>query len=284
MSRTCTFVAATLALIASASLGMGKVKPSPSYEKVMQVVNSAELSKDQKIARLKELAGSEETRMIALMQLDRLDPKEAMQTVPAVFRAKDTPRQLKLRLGHFMLKGSRPQREGFPKSFVEEFARYLVKATLDDGEKEFCQKLDGLALTAVGEYAYLASDFQGYKNVDFEPFKDGRVVLVLIRCLYAPDNVYPKDQGELTQGKPGDPRGATRLGSKSQWHWPDWAMSGQSNRSRPSCSSITTSTGGRMRPMPWRGLCITRKTEPRSVRNCWPSRNCSGVVSRLAKD
>ena len=47
------------------------------------------------------------------------------------FRAADTPRRTKLQLGHFLLEGIRPKREGFPKEFVAEFARDLVQAVLD---------------------------------------------------------------------------------------------------------------------------------------------------------
>lgn len=207
MARTCVLAAATLALMVSTSLGKGRAKPSSSYEKVMQVVNSAELSKDQKIAGLKELAGADQTRMTALVLLDRLDFKEAMATARSAFVAKDTPREVKLRLGHFMLERHRPRRAGFPKAFVKEFARYLVGAVLDGGAKEFCQKVDRRSPTAVGEYAYLAGDFDGYKEVDFTPFKDARVAAVLIRCLDAPDNVYPKDPVGCDPGKPGESTG-----------------------------------------------------------------------------
>lgn len=200
-------ITAAITMAVSASLAMGRIVPPAEYLEVMQVVNSTELSDAQKIARLKEYAGAQDTRMFALLQLERLDFKEAMDTALAAFRAKDAPGQLKLRLGRFMLQGNRPQRAGFPESFVEEFAQFLVAAILDGGQREFSQKLDGLSLTAVGEYAYLASDFQGYQRVDFAPFKDARVVPVLIQCLDAPDNVYPKDQGDLIRGKSGESTG-----------------------------------------------------------------------------
>jgi hypothetical protein len=159
----------------------------------LQVVNSTELSKEQKIARLKELAGSEETRMPALYQLKHLDDPAATQTALAIFRAAESPRDLKLRMGRLLMQANRPAREGPVEGFLKEFAAYLVGAVLDGGEKEFCRKLTGSEPTAVGEYAYLASDFDGYKDIDLAPFKDARVVPILIRCLEAPDNVYPKE-------------------------------------------------------------------------------------------
>jgi len=195
MIRMFTFAAATLLASASAGLSLTEDEPSPAQRQVMAVVNSSELSKDQKIARLKELVGSDETRLFALWELEMLDFREAMQTALAAFRAEETPRDVKLCLGHFMLERDRPREKNFPKGFIEEFAHYLVSAILDGGEKEFCREMDRRLQTAVGEYAYLASDFEGYESIDFAPFKDARVVPILIRCLNAPDTVQPSYAG-----------------------------------------------------------------------------------------
>ena len=180
---------------------------SPAYLEVSEVANSMELTAPEKIARLRELTRKEETRMMALYQLDTIDAAAGVDMATALFHAADTPRQTKLRMGHFLLEGNRPRREGFPNAFVAEFARHLVQAILDGGEAEFCQKLEGHPMTAVGEYAYLASDFDGYKGLDFAPFKDARLVPILIRCLDAPDNVFSADQGCVVRGKPGEPTG-----------------------------------------------------------------------------
>lgn len=182
-------------------------KMAPAYLEVSQVADSKELTPAEKVARLRELTRKEETRQMALHHLDATDPATARDEALILFRAADTPRQTKLRMGHFLLEGVRPQQAGFPSAFVAEFARYLVQAILDGGEVEFCQKLEGHPTTAVGEYAYLASDFDGYKGVDFAPFKDARMVPILIRCLDAPDNVYAKEQGCVSRGVPGEPTG-----------------------------------------------------------------------------
>lgn len=195
-----------LVVLASADVLLGMPGASPAYQKVMGVVNSAELSKDEKIAGLKDLAGSEETRMMAIYQMELLDPQKTMQTAVGIFRAKDSSRLTKLGMGHFMLEGKRLRQKGFPKGFVAEFAGYLIGAILDGGQKEFCRKLSIHPMTAVGEYAYLASNFDGYKGVDFAPFKDARLVPILISCLDAPDNVYSADQGCIG-GKPGESTG-----------------------------------------------------------------------------
>ncbi len=184
-----------------------KMAPSPAEREVYEVVDSKELTAAEKVARLRELIRKEETRLMALYRLDVIDAAVARDEALVLFSAADTSRQTKLRMGNFILGGNHPQQAGFPSAFVAEFARYLIEAIVMDGEAEFCQKLDGLYLTAVGEYAYLASDFDGYKSVDFAPFKDARLVPVLIRCLNAPDNVYAKNQGCVIRGKPGDPTG-----------------------------------------------------------------------------
>ncbi len=196
-----------LGVLASADVLLGKLGVSPAYQKVMGVVKSDDLSKDEKIAGLKELAGEEQTRMMAIYQMELLDRQETMQTALGIFRAKDSSRLTKLGMGHFMLEGERPRKKGFPKGFITEFAGYLVGAILDGGQKEFCRKLPEHPMTAVGEYAYLASNFQGYKRVDFAPFKDVRLVPILISCLDAPDNVYSANQGCCIRGKPGESTG-----------------------------------------------------------------------------
>jgi hypothetical protein len=180
---------------------------APGYVAVAQVMNSKELSAAEKISRLRELTTKEESRPAALYSLEQLDPAAATETALKIFRADTTARELKLQMGHFLLTNHRPQREGFPQTFVAEFAQYLIQAVLIGGEAEFFRKQDGVFPTAVGEYACLASDFEGYKGVDFAPFKDARVVPVLIRCLNAPDNIYGTNQGCVIRGKPGEATG-----------------------------------------------------------------------------
>ena len=181
--------------------------PSAAYQKVIAVVKSTELSKDQKLAALTGPASAEETRMTALYQMELLDPAKTMQAAVGVFRAKGSSRLTKLGMGHYMLERGRPGKEGFPKGFVKEFAGYLLGEILDGGQKEFLRTLPERSMTAVGEYAYLASHFDGYKGVDFAPFKDARLVPILVKCLDAPDNIYSENQQSCMRGKPGESTG-----------------------------------------------------------------------------
>jgi len=200
------FLCVGLLGLADAALG----KPpsaSPAYQKVLKVVRSAELTKARKLHALRYLAGVEDTQMIALYQMELLDPAKSWRAAAGIFRDEDSSRLTKLRMGHFLLTGERPGKDEFPKGFVKEFAKFLVGAVLDGGREEFCRKLPERTMTAVGEYAYLASNFDGYKIVDFRPFKDARVVPVLIACLNAPDNVYCADQGCCIRGEPGEATG-----------------------------------------------------------------------------
>jgi hypothetical protein len=213
MHRKYASVAMGLVLIGGLVLGAGNAllgdqpRVSPGYPKVMAVVNSGELSKARKLERLKQLAGAEETQMIALYQMELLDQAKTLQAAAEIFRAKGSSRLTKLRMGHFLLTGQRPGKDEFPKGFGKEFAKYLIARILDGGEKEFCGKFPQGTMTAVGEYAYLASHFDGYKAIDFAPFKDTRVAGVLIKCLNAPDNVYCVNQGCCVRGKPGESTG-----------------------------------------------------------------------------
>ncbi|MDP6636062.1 MAG: hypothetical protein QGG42_14275 [Phycisphaerae bacterium] len=194
-------------ILTSADVVLGVPTVSPAYQKVIAVVKSTELSKDQKIARLEELAGAKDTQMIALYQMELLDPQKTMQVAAGIFKARGSSRLTKLRMGRFMLTRERPGKKGFPRDFIKEFASYLVGAVLDGGQEEFCRKLPGHPMTAVGEYAYLASYFQGYKGVDFAPFKDARLVPILISCLDAPDNTYSAAQHGCVRGKEGESTG-----------------------------------------------------------------------------
>lgn len=205
--RTSLPLLASLWLAALSPVGLAKMALTPAHLEVTQVTNSKELTLPEKVARLRELVRKEETRMMALYQLETIDAMAATNAAIMLFRATDTPRPTKLQTAHFLLEGIRPQREGFPKEFVAEFARYLVHSVLDGGEAEFCQKLEESPTTAVGEYAYLASDFNGYKGIDFALFKDARVVPILIRCLDAPDNTFSANQGCVIRGKPGEASG-----------------------------------------------------------------------------
>jgi len=200
------FLAAAAAIPAPSRTVSTKRMP-PGYSEAADIANSKDLSKEEKIAKLKELAVRDATQRPALYQLDRLDRGEATKTAIALFRAKGASRETKLRLGHFALEAGRPQGADFPQEFMKECADSLIGAVLNGGEKEFCQALPEHPITAVGEYAYLASDFDGYKGVEFAPFKDARLVPVLVRCLDAPDNVWAKDQGDCIRGKPGESTG-----------------------------------------------------------------------------
>ena len=215
MKPTRTIVPISLRSLAMLALALNAMSPaaalpkgaSPAYVEVAAVANSTELSTTEKVARLREFIRRDETRQTAFYQLDLIDPAAARDEVLALFRAAGTPRRTKLWAGHLLLERGRPQQNGFPKEFAAEFAKYLISAILDGGEAEFFEKQDGTVPTAVGEYAYLGSSFDGYKDIDFAPFKDPRVVPVLIRCLDAPDHVFAEEQGCVVMGKPGEPSG-----------------------------------------------------------------------------
>ncbi len=205
--RTSLSLLASFWLAALSPGVLAKMAPSPAYLEVSQVANSKELTPPEKVARLQWFTRKQETRMMALYQLESIDATAATDVAITLFRSADTPRPTKLQMGHFLLEGIRPQREGFPKEFRAEFAHFLVQSVVEGGEAEFCQKLEESPTTAVGEYAFLASDFDGYKGIDFAPFKDARVVPILIRCLDAPDNIFPANPACVIRGKPGEATG-----------------------------------------------------------------------------
>lgn len=206
--RLAAAVAFSVLTVAAVSWGQHRqIERRPGGNRVWEVMNAVELTKEQKVSRLKDLVRTDDLMWPALYRLDTLDSREAMDLAVKMFRAEGAGRETKLRLGHFLLGNNRPRLEAFPTGLVDEFAAYLVDAVLDGGEAEFCRKLPGHPTTPVGEFAYLASDFDGYMGIDFAPFKDSRLVPVLVRCLDAPDNVWSDDQGDCIRGKPGESTG-----------------------------------------------------------------------------
>lgn len=90
--------------------------------------------------------------------------------------------------------------------FITEYRKFLINAIVNGGKEEFCVP-KSYARTAVGEYAGIAGGISGPAGILFSDVADKKVIPVLIECLSAPDHLYPKEQGCLIRGKPGDATG-----------------------------------------------------------------------------
>jgi hypothetical protein len=195
MVRTCVSDALVLAL---AAVTMGMAMP-PMYQDMLGIVQGSEKSAG-KIARLRTFLGrAPESTVLNYMHM--VDEAAAREVALERFRRGGATRSERLEIGHLLM--SAPWQ---PEAFADEYARFLLDAVLHGGREEFLASRSR-APTAVGEYAYIAADFEGMSSSYFPKIADPRVIPALIAGLDAPDHVWPKDQGDVSQGKPGDPTG-----------------------------------------------------------------------------
>lgn len=132
----------------------------------------------------------------------RKDPDRLAEAI-GCFRSEDSSRPEKLALGRKILTRHRAYQ------FTDEYAPFLIEAVLNGGEEEFFATRVSHSLTAVGEYAFLASGFEGHSRRLFGRIRDERVIPLLIKCLDAPDTVFGEQSGciRIIGVKPGDPTG-----------------------------------------------------------------------------
>lgn len=173
---------------------------SRTYQEMDNIVASKDIPKDEKIQKLREFLEKEPYWPGVLYRIAQVDELAAQSIALELFQSETTTREHKLQLGRVLL-----QRYKVP-GFMREYANFLIGAVLNGGEEEFCRKRER-KLSAVGEYAFIASGFEGYSSDAFEKIKDKRVIPILIKCLNAPDNVYGKQRGCVIRGKPGEPTG-----------------------------------------------------------------------------
>ncbi|MHC4200910.1 MAG: hypothetical protein ACYSU0_13035 [Planctomycetota bacterium] len=201
MSRRVVIVilAALSGLVVSSSLSRAKGLYPKTYQEMDRIVASTELTRQEKIAKLKGYFGKEPYWPAVLYRIARVDKAAAQAAALELFRRKGTSREHGLQLGRVLLTQYKAP------GFIDEYAPFLVNAVLVGGEKEFCVKRER-KISAVGEYAFIASGFEGHSPGHFEKIKDKRVIPVLIKWLDAPDNVWGGRDGCMA-GKAGESTG-----------------------------------------------------------------------------
>lgn len=177
-----------------------KVAISETYQEMNDIVASKDMTKDEKIQKLHEFLEKEAYWPAVLYRIAQVDKLVAQNIALNLFLSKTTSQEHRLQLGRLLLQTYKAP------GFMREYAHFLIDAVLNDGEKEFCRKRER-KLSAVGEYVFIASGFEGYSSDAFEKIKDKRVIPILIKCLNAPDNIYGKQQGCVIMGKVGEPTG-----------------------------------------------------------------------------
>jgi hypothetical protein len=194
----------TVSLVFTISKVQAHMAPSNSAIDMSAIVKSSELTKQQKVDKLIKYFEKEPSWWSGVLyRLDRVDKTAARNISLKLFRDLNTSRVQRYELGRYILRTPNPDD---PKSFISEYRKFLIDAILNGGEKEFF-KPNAHEHTAVGEYAGIAGGTNRPEGILFAEVADKRVIPILIRCLPAPDHVYPKEQGCVVQGKPGEPTG-----------------------------------------------------------------------------
>ena len=207
-----------LALLAAPVWAKANVAPGSAYMEVQNIAQDPAMSKPQKIAELKKRTAGEAWSS-ALYFLETIDHDEAIKTARAMF---DNPPEFspgnpldnppdappaatllkrKLKIAKFLVARG-PLNDP---TFIETYAPFLLDAALHGGD-EFMKARVNHEISAVGEYAFIASDFDGMSSALFPKIADKRMIGVLIRCLDAPDHINGARTGLdcVMHGNPGE--------------------------------------------------------------------------------
>jgi len=147
--------------------------------------DNRQLTAAQKVEQLSRYFNKVE-RWIMIFELQEQCGKSAARDwALKLFRKPDTGTYHKLECGRFLLTCSTVPTP----DFINEYAPFLIDAVITQGSEEFLKvrEDDYIRLSAVGEYAFIASGFHGHNPKHFEKLQDRRVIPVLIHCLDAPD-------------------------------------------------------------------------------------------------
>jgi hypothetical protein len=201
MKRTTILILAAVVLMAADSVSFAK--PSPDFfNPCMKIVESNDLSKEQKLEELRKYIDSPEVYISSLIYwMDRVDHKEAIKTGEEYFNREKITTRDKLEVGKRLV-------EMGDTNIIPPYKKFLVDEIVNN-IGEFMKEREDYAISAVGEYSSMAAGFNGYKKEVFESFKDPRVIPNLITALGAPDEVYRKreEQGCVKWGEPGTSTG-----------------------------------------------------------------------------
>jgi hypothetical protein len=173
--------------------------PTPGQLEMQRTVESPDLTVAQKLERLRGMTN--EHGAAVLPWIHRLDPEASVKI--AVQRVNDpaVPREEKVRIADTMMR-----REMGAIDFIDAYAPVLVELVVHGGAEEMMRPNPIGTPTAVGQYAWIASDFGGFSSKHFDKVADKRTIPALIECLSAPDELNRADD-HVRRGNPGESSG-----------------------------------------------------------------------------
>lgn len=171
------------------------------YPACQEIVQSKELTDDQKIAKLRQLL-RDQPATLQFGWVYQVDKERARAEAAAMVRDPNTPRRERLALGRRLIE--LPGKE----SFADEYTKLLIALALDGGQAEFLSNLSMSQFTAVGELSFMANGFEGLDKKQFDQVRDPRLIPIFIGALDAPDHNYGTEGDTcIVMGNPGQPSG-----------------------------------------------------------------------------
>jgi hypothetical protein len=183
-----SIVAIIFLLLAAPSCDAEPSTP-PKYREMNDIVASKELTDAEKVKKLEAFFDNYACGLTPIHHISRVDEAAARRIALALFKKKNTPLKHNLELGKTLLQWLKEP------GFIDIYAPFLIDAVLEGGEADFCRKRSEGTISAVGEYAWIASDFGGHESKNFDKIHDKRVIPILTKCLNAPDMIYGEQSG-----------------------------------------------------------------------------------------
>jgi hypothetical protein len=203
-------IAPTILLILITAGAVGFTGPSEAYRTLNPVLESGDLTDEQKLAAIGEFF-DDPNSLEALGYVARVDPGLAARRLEQQFR--NPERTIAERLAYARRRITRasvqlgPRPGNRDERFLTDYADFLLHHVLHGGAAAFHKPQVEFALTAVGEYAHIAAGFEGHDPNHFQRLADARAIPVLIDCLDAPDWVHGPPGGCIRHDKEGEPTG-----------------------------------------------------------------------------
>ena len=197
-SLKCYSLIVSLSTLIASLTGAGtpSFKADPAAEEILK---SEKLSGVEKADKLYGYFGSQAYWPGVLYRLDKIDAEQTRCIALKLFRRPGTSRLLRFQVSRYLLSQADAE-------FKHEYKEFLIDAIMNGGEEEFCKPREDIH-SAVGEYAGIAGGIDRPDGISFGEVKDAKVTPVLIRCLDAPDHVWPENQGGHFRGPPGESSG-----------------------------------------------------------------------------
>lgn len=185
--------------------GSAMVEPPIEIRDMGSIAYSDSMATKEKILRIAKYIDNDRYWKDALYYLLKVDTPYTKEIALDMFRRYEQPNEKKYIAGEILVTSCHAE------EFIPEFAEFIKNTLLENGEEEFCRVREELEPSAVGIYAFVASDFWGYSARYFKYFKDKRAIPILIKWLDAPDNVYGQPHwSEELRKVPGTSTGGNR--------------------------------------------------------------------------